>query len=354
MEEQNDYQALIKKEIKAAIDKQQSQMKSVIQCTRKRNEYLSQQISNYKKSIAQPLNFPKPPDHPPHELIEQYYETHRRLCLAQKNRDRLYHTQHHLSERIKSAHAILQREREEKYNRAVLAFSPTVARLKGIQNPQPSGNMKFSVIESTIFKEQLEAIEKLSNGVLPRQYGEIKYPFDNKMELLDKEIENTKLENEQLLQKITTNTNAFLKDSNAIQNELMQRQNDMTSFQNFAQKYYNSNNEIEKLKYTKLLQVMKTIRDDVQNKRIDELYSHLSSEKEMIDEQLSSFGADDYETNKLKSEIDFQMLYLGHLTAIAGKALSRISTEKEPADPVDEMKAEIYSMQYKLPKSHPV
>lgn len=346
MEEHNNFEDEIKKEIKAAIDFQQSQMESVIRCNKRKNEYLSQLISSY--SPAKPVEFPTLPQHPSNELIERYYETHRKLNLARRNLDRLYQTHRHLSVRITNAHEILQREKQEKHNRAILAFSPTVAKLKDIR-PQTSNISKPSVIESTMFKEQLEAIEKLKNGFTPRQYGEIKYDFDGEIKNLDREIERVQSENNDLLQKITTNINRFLQDSTAIKNELMQREKDMSSFKNFAQTYYNSNNEIEKLKYIILHQVMKSKRDEIQNKRIDELISHLSSEKQMIDEQLSSFGDD--ETNKLKSEIEFQKLYLGHLTAIAGKALSKMSTEKEPADPVLEMKAEIMSMEHKLSRS---
>ena len=352
-ESQMNFKTQIKEEIKAAVDFQQSQMKSVIECSRRRNEYL-EELSKFEG--PEESDFPECPEHPPHELIEQYYESRRRYLLAGKNRDRLSQIQNQLSERIENAQSILEREQQEKNDRAIYALSPTVARLLGIQIPQNSSFMRNnnngSNIEYTMLKDQLDAIADLKSGTSPRQYGEVKYDFDGEIDLLDREIKQIKSQNDLLLQEITTNINNFLQDSTAIQNELTQREKDVSSFQNFAKVYYNSINEIEKLKYTKLLQVMKAKRNDAQNERFDELITHLNQEREIIDKQLSSLGTSDFETIKLKSEIEFQMLYLGHLTAIAGKALSRISTENPPPDPVEEMRAEIIHMQHKLSKSN--
>lgn len=350
METPNDFEAEIKKEINDAIKKQQSQIESVIKSSRERNSYLSQQLSNY--TPVQPREFPDYPECPPRELIEQFYEARRQSLLAQKKKQSLLQIQNHLKERIANAEAILQKEKQESHYRAVVSLSPTAAELLKIKLPQAVRPSKTTIIESTIFEEQLDAIKALKEGISPRPYGEVKYDFDKELEQINEKIAKIKSKNNQLLLNITVSVNNFLQDSAALDNELAQREKDMLSFQKFAKTYYNSNNEIEKLKYTKLLNIIKTIRNNVQEKRFDELLAHLNAEKQMIDEQLSSFGAGDFETNSLKSEIEFQMLYLGHLTAIAGKALSNISTEKVPPDPVEEMQAEIMHMQHILSNSN--
>ena len=307
------------------------------------NKALREKIEAYKS--VQPKQFPQQPKQPSSELIERYYEARRRMCLMKRRRERLMLIQDKLEERIKNANEILRREQDEQKKRAVSLLSPTVARLRNLQTQQHPKTEKKRVIEISMFEKQLEAIGALKDGEKPRQIGAINYDFEKNIADTDRKIKSVQDKNQMLFENIVKKVNTYLHGADQLSKEIDQRKKDMASFQRFAEAYYNSINEIERMKYTKLLQLMKNVTKNSQVDRFQKLYEHLCAERKMIDEQLSLRGTGDFNTNLLKSDIEFQSIYLGHLSAIAGKALSHISTIKEPIDPLEEMQANIVQME---------
>ncbi|OHS94001.1 hypothetical protein TRFO_11498 [Tritrichomonas foetus] len=343
METSEYLQTLVKKELIDVLAFQQEQTDRVIQNSLKRNEYLKNILSQQNQIENQ--DFPDVPEKPAPELIDCFFDIRRQLQLSIRKRDRLLQIREKLQERINNANTILQNEKLEQNKRALNMFSPTVARLLNQQISNQPRNQKSRVTEATMFGKQLEVISALKQGSKPRQIGHISFDFDLNNRQINQKIKKNLTKNEHLIENITNNINNYLKNTNKLDIEIDQRKKDMESFKKFAETYYKSTNEIEKLKYTKLLQMMKSVTKQVQNERFNTLYDHLMAEKEMVDKQLAIRGTGDFETNILKSDIEFQNLYLGHLAAVAGKALSHISTEKEPIDPLEAMQAEIIKME---------
>jgi hypothetical protein len=78
-----------------------------------------------------------------------------------------------------------------------------------------------------------------------------------------------------------------------------------------------------------------------QHERSEAILRDLTAERQFLINELGARGGLDEEGMRMKKEIELQMIYLGHLTTVAGKALSRMSTQKEPIDPVENLQADI-------------
>lgn len=306
------------------LQRQLSQINNLTQEIKSRNAILAQYQPNTSETSETCQSTAQLSDN----LISQLNEAQRRKMMIQK-RDRLLKIHDHLDKRIRKADQIIKQEKEQKRNKAIFELSPTVAELLQIPTPVQPINQKKQINESELFDEQILAIQQIQSGAVPRQVGQLHFDFEKELNHINKETE----EWSQKQQKLISEVASYIKNTDLLDQEIKQRQADIEKYLQYVSCYSNSNHEIEKLQY---------------EKQLEQLYYSLSQEKQMIEHQNSFFGSSDLETIQLKDQVELQMLYLRHLQAIAGRALSNVSDLPGPSDPVEIMNAEILQMETKL------
>lgn len=313
----------------------------------KRNEYIKQNY-NFEEisslSTNQSIQFPNSSD------IERLAQSRKRCFIAKTKNQKLKLANKALDNRIKTANTKLQQQQEQYNNDAIAMLSPTAARYLGIkQNQSEQKVIQQRIVETTMLEKQLEAIMDLKNGAKPRAYLKNDIKLDPYINEAKNELNNINESNAVLSQHLKEVVKNYLsKDNYHVSLSLQKRATE--SFNEFLQSYHRASNTInEKPLKSLLIKLKQKVQEEDENK-YQAIIKSLDSERQMILKQLAFYGNDDEELSSLKEEIDFQLLYLSHLTAVAGKALSKMSTIQEPIDPIENIEADIAEMKHRLNK----
>lgn len=312
-----------------------------------RNEFLKQNF-NFEEITSESQN--QDLTQPNSSDIERLVQAKREHFIAETKNRKLKMASATLEKRIETANAKLQEQQQRYTDEAVAALSPTAAKYLGIkQNQTEQKVIQQRIVETTMLEKQLEAIMDLKNGAKPRSFHQSDVnlePFINeaKIELNNIDNENANLGNylKQIIQ------NYLSKDD--YQATLSSQKRATDSFNEFLQSYHKASNTINEKPLKSLLRKLKYKVQNEDEEKYQAILESLTSEKQMILKQLAFYGNGDEEISSLKEEIDFQLLYLSHLTAVAGKALSKMSTIKEPIDPVENIEADIAEIKHRQNK----
>ena len=288
-------------------------------------------------------------DLPNQEILKQYFDSKARFSRSKRIYSNLKKANEQLNDRLKKGENLLNLEKEKERYKYIQMLSPTAAK---ILNPklaqktqQKSSSIQGQQLESSYLKKQLQAIEELRNGAVPKPRGTIDINFD---ELIDKE--NRKLD--QIRQMKKHNKNKFsrlLKDrmneSNTLQESIQNHSKFANSFAEFQAAYNSAADNIDALPFRSLLNILREESSRNTREGLETALRSLEKEKSMIIERLEKMGVDDEESADLKHEIQVKLLHLAHVTATAEKGLCKLSARTPPVDPLETIKIENTEME---------
>ncbi|KAH0786885.1 hypothetical protein GPJ56_009262 [Histomonas meleagridis] len=324
------------------LQNKSASLQNVIEELSRRNEFLKAN-SYFEEVKPLPPNQYKTPDQ---NLVEQYFYARREYLLSEKKNQRLKNAHQTLSQRIEIAHSKLLEQQHKYQEESIQMLSPTVANILSIKPTQKSHVVPERIIEKTMLEKQLEAIIALQHGVKPQSPFKPIIDLDSRIRRVKEELHKSQATNQKLSAELSEAVKNYLSRSD-YHNSFSTQAIVSDSFGRFLDSYHKATNSIQEKPLKMLLKELNENVRQSDHQKYEALVNSLNSEKEMIAQQLANYGSGDESIASLKDEINFQLLYLSHLTAVAGKALSKLSTEKEPIDPVEKIEADIAEMGYK-------
>ena len=330
----------IKNNSKELLIKKAEILKIAIKKIEERNNFLTQ-LPEFQTTNLLPENQIKLPNK---DIMNNYFKARSRLLFIEKRFERLSFGKNELDNRIESAKQLLKEEKEKQMAKFVSYLSPTAASfLKNTifsQNRNNSINTSQS-LEIINLKTQIEAIKSLKSGIKPKPRGFLSVDFDSLIQEENDNLKNILLIKDQHMDRFVNYLKNFFGLSDSFNSTIISHSNFAQSFTNFHNSYLNASNSIENQKFCTVLHYLqKEINQQTQQHK-NFIIDSINKEKKLIFELLEKIGIDDDLSSQLKEEIEIQLLYLGHLTAIAEKTLCKLSKRIEPIDPLDSLELEI-------------
>lgn len=334
----------VEQQMRLKLIKKAEILENMIQKVQERNEYLQSALDQPDINIHEPINFPFPNK----EVLTAHIIAQRRNNLSKRKNERLHQANKKLVQRISKARTLLAEQKLRKSVKDLELLSPTAAEYHRKQIKQwkaysPPGTAN---IETTALENQLKAVKDLQNGIKPNRLLPIRFNFDLAIEQAKSELDYLQEANKSRFNQLSKRIDQYMNDTRLLNQYSQQRVELTDHFTELVSKYHNVTYEIAQFPYKKALQIMQSTSHNNEKTRLNQMIGSLEEEKELLQGQLIYSGAGDEETVSLKTELEISLLYLSHLTAIAGKTLCRMSTNKEPLDPIENMEADIIEMEF--------
>jgi hypothetical protein len=278
------------------------------------------------------------PARPSADLLTRYFDTHQEILALREKYDNLLNADRLLDRRIESASRLLEKQTSDKAARAIRLLSPTAAAHLDVPESRPSIARPF--VELSMFENQLNAIAELKRGVVAKPSGKLSVNLDQEIERITARLRMSNRLCEQLTEDLAGAIKRLYAEA-----PRGGRREFRGAYSNFLNAYHRATFSIDRFSEEQLFEMRRTTAAARERERAFQVLSDLNEERELLLEQLAARGGNDEEMMELRGEVEFALLHLSHLTAVAGKGLARISTEKEPIDPIDSMQAEIAELE---------
>ncbi|EAY10489.1 hypothetical protein TVAG_484000 [Trichomonas vaginalis G3] len=282
-------------------------------------------------------------------LIEENFRANTRYQKAKQQLSNMQKANEQLDIRIQKAQQLLNQERGEAKLRNVALLSPTAAKLlskNGDLNKIPQQNqMVRQAIEVTHLTEQINAIEQLKNGAQPKPLGVLSINFDQLIQQENSKLQRLIAEKDEASNKFVRSIEFYLEKSNKFEDAQQSHAMYAQSFKKFQKSYNTATDNIESLPFHALLNILKNESTKSTVNNLNDVIDSLHKECKVIEYRLEKMGVDDQESSELKHKIKVQLLYLSHITAIAEKALCKMSARKPPLDPLETLQIDISEME---------
>ena len=323
-----------------------SSLQNIVEKFSERNYFLqSNSFPQYEERSRQ--DFATPTE----DQINNYYLAQRRLDLAKNKNERLKLAKDKLRTRIKSVQALLMRQYQQKTTKSLSIFCPTAYQL--LSHPEFSefptrSTFQSQEPESVVLEKQIRAIRALNDGEIPQPMGLIPFTIklNEKIASQESKLQRAQADVQRATQLLKRSLENFLRETPLKDFSIPKRQLS-ESWSKFHSAYTESGKFLTNYPIQAMEEFINNTEYNTMKDRIQKLSISLENERQLIQEQLRARGISDPEMIKLRDELQFKIIYLEHLTASAGKALSKISTQKEPIDPLIRMETEIIEMDIK-------
>lgn len=330
----------IKQKYVAALEEKYQLLQAAIQSIDKRNQELRELPNVEKNEISK-----KTVDLPDKSLIDAFFDAKARMLRAERISRNLKNANKTLDLRLSNAEKLLKTERENEHVHYVAMLSPTAAKLMKSQKSKNSSQIQGQTLEIAYLKRQIQAIEDLKNGAVPKPRGSLNINFDEIIRKEEKNLQNIQAKSSKNRETFSSLVNEHLSRSNSLQDSIKSHNDYAASFAEFQTSYNAATGNINALPFHALLDILKEESSRTTKEGLEAAIDSLEREKAMILERLQKMGVDDEESAELKHEINVQLLYLSHVTAVAEKALCKLSARKQPVDPLETLKIEIAEME---------
>ena len=333
------FEADVDGELRRKLDSRSSQLEDLIQRFSERNSYLRQRPP---LSVQSPEAFEARPVPP--ELLSRLHQTNRDLKLLQQRRLRLESAFKLLDRRIESASRIRAEKKREHARESMGLLSATAQ--TGIHGgSRPVDPARESVVELDMFRRQLAAIEDLRSGAKPKLCGDVPVNIDSWIAGEEEQARRHAGEVDRLLEQLQNSLKHLYEDGTAWKTEVYVRNRVSDAFAAFVGAYQKGKYNLSTFKLRVVSEALKSLAARGGDWNATELLQNLESERQFLIEELVARGIGDAEMDELKKQIEIQLLYLQHLTAVAGSALCRVGTHQPPVDVLERMKVDIAEME---------
>lgn len=283
------------------------------------------------------------------QIIEENYRANTRYQKARQHLSNLQRANEQLALRIQKAQQLLHEEQERSKLRNLALLSPTAAQLlkkkNDFQTPTQNSSSFGQSLEINHLTEQIQAIQALKNGVLPKPLGILSVNFDQLIQQENSKLQRLTSEKDEISQQFVQLLQTYLQKSDEFETAAQSHEEYAQAFKRFQKAYNEATDNIESLPFSALLNILKVESSKTTVDNLDQVYDSLNKEYKVLEDRLEKMGVDDQESVDLKSEIRVQLLYLSHVTAIAEKALCKMSARKPPIDPLETYQIDIAEME---------
>ena len=333
---------IIQKSI-SALESKLHLLTAAVENVQKRNEELKSLPQVNQTEILETT-----PNLPDQQTLREFYEAKSRLEKTKRNYENLKKANEQLTDRLNKGEKLLRQEREKANFRNIQMLSPTAAKIinprLAQENPRHN-SIPGQTLEIEYLRRQLQAIQDLKNGAVPKPHGTIDINFDELIERERRKLEKITQKKEKNKEIFTTLLENRLSESNSLQESIDNHSAFASSFSQFQSSYNQATDNIDALPFRSLLHILKEQSTNTTREGLQAAIDSLSHEKAMIIDRLEKMGVDDEESVDLKHEIQVKLLHLAHITAVAEKGLCKLSARKPPIDPLETMKIENAEME---------
>jgi hypothetical protein len=284
---------------------------------------------------------PRPPyraSPPAPALLSEHSALARRFRLLESKRERLARAAELLDRRIDSATRLLAQQRHEAALRAVRSLSPTAA---GLLHSPAAPPPPEPLIELSLFQTQLDAIRALKSGAIPKPPGEISIDFPAELQRHQARLREQADETRRLIARVSEALARCFGDDNGIGVHEVARDRLAATFAKFTSAYHSAAYAADTLPHRRLIADLRARAAAERAQAAEDIRSDLEIERQFLMRELADRGAGDEDAALMRHEIEVELVYLRHLTAIAGTALAKMSAHPAPIDPVEVMQLDI-------------
>ena len=341
------FEADVDRELLRKLHARSSRLDELIQRFSFRNASLRERAQS-QQSVQSLEVFEPEPVSP--QLLSTFHQTCRDVKLMEQKLERLEAARGLLDQRIASASRVLSLKQAQYAYDAMSLLSSTAQASTQSPSRRTDSQSRDPLIELSMFERHLAAIDELRNGVKPKLYGDISVNIDEylaKEEALMHEHSRS-AERELLMHQLRESLQQLYQDGVSWQAEVDARNRVSDAFSRFVGAYQKEKYDISTFRLREVDRVLKEITKCGGDWNAAELLRNLEAEKQFLGEELAARGIGDAEMVELKEQMETQLLYLQHLTAVAGSALGRVGTGKVPVDVIEKMKVDIAEMEQRL------